>query len=149
MLNYTTTVPASRTISEVQSLLAKHGASSVATHYVDGAARGVTFTSATAHGDRTFTMPVDVDAVHVALVDQENRGLLKAGKRRGYYSDPAVAERVAWRVVKDWLEAQLALIGAQLATLDQVMLPYLHVDGGTTLYAAYKEHELQAIGSGS
>lgn len=54
---------------------------------------------------------------------------------------PEQAERVAWRVAREWLLAQLAIIEAQMATLDQVMLPYLQVDGQKTLYAAYRERE--------
>lgn len=55
------------------------------------------------------------------------------------------AANVAWRVVKDWLEANLALIAAQMATLDEVMLPYLHVDEGRTLWQAYRERESLAL----
>jgi hypothetical protein len=148
-LNYTTTIPASRTVAEMQTLLVKHGAASVATHYDEGRAAGLSFTLRTPHGDRTFTMPVDTAAVNRLLIKQERDGLLKRQKRKGYYSDPAHAERVAWRVAKDWLAAQLALIEAQMATLDQVMLPYLHVDGERTLYAVYRDRESVALPSGS
>ena len=53
--------------------------------------------------------------------------------------------RVAWRVAKDWLEACLALIAAQMTTIDTVMLPFLHVDGDKTLWEAYREREQAAI----
>ena len=60
---------------------------------------------------------------------------------------PEQAAKVAWRIAKDWLEAQSALIDAQLATLDEVMLPYL-IDGnsGKTLYAAWRstQKEIEA-----
>lgn len=143
-LNYTTSVPANRTIAEVQAMLAKHGAASVATHYAEGRASGVSFTLVTPHGSRAFTLPVDVDAVHRLLERQVQSRTIK--ERR--YADVAHAERVAWRVTKDWLAAQLALIEAQMATLDQVMLPYLHVDGDRTLYAVYRERELRALEGG-
>jgi hypothetical protein len=143
-LNYTTSIPASRTIAEVQAMLAKHGAASVATHYVGGRAGGISFTLVTPHGSRAFTLPVDIDAVHRLLARQVESRTIKERK----YAEPAHAERVAWRVAKDWLAAQLALIEAQMATLDQVMLPYLHVDGDRTLYAVYRERELQAIEGG-
>jgi hypothetical protein len=55
---------------------------------------------------------------------------------------------VAWRVVKDWLEANLALVAAQMATIDEVMLPYLHVDGDRTLWQAYREREQAALTAG-
>lgn len=59
----------------------------------------------------------------------------------------AQAERVAWRVIKDWIAAQLAIVETQMVELDQVMLPYLHVDGDRTLYESYRDQELRAIGA--
>jgi hypothetical protein len=59
----------------------------------------------------------------------------------GSYTSREHAAKVAWRVVNEWLEANLALIATQMATIDQVMLPYLHVDDDRTLWQAYQERE--------
>jgi hypothetical protein len=45
--------------------------------------------------------------------------------------------------MKDWLAAQLALIEAQRATMDQIMLPYLRTDRGITVYEAFRDHALE------
>lgn len=143
LLNYTTTVPASRTVSEVQALLAKHGAAAVAVHYDDsGEPEALTFVLRTPHGERTFLLPVDVAGVQAALRRMETAGRFRASRKAaGTYTSPAHAHRVAWRVVKDWLEATLALVQAGLARTDQVMLPYLQVAPGKALYQAYSERE--------
>lgn len=120
-LNYTTTVPVTKTITEMQTILGKAGASAVAVLYTDGQPDGMTFTLRTPDGERAFHLPVDVPAVHTLLTSQA-RGNRRVDAR------PEQAARVAWRIVKDWLEAQVALIQAHLATLDEVMLPYLVVD---------------------
>jgi hypothetical protein len=52
---------------------------------------------------------------------------------------------VAWRVLKDWLEAQLALIEAGVADMSQVMLPYMRGDDGLTVWQRYLEREQAAI----
>ena len=52
---------------------------------------------------------------------------------------PEQGQRVAWRIVKDWLEAQLAIIDPEMVTLDQVMLPYMRSADGSTFYDAYLE----------
>lgn len=70
-------------------------------------------------------------------------------KRAGSYTSREHATRVAWRVVKDWLEANLALIAAEMATIDEVMLPYLHVGDDKTLWQAYREREQAALMPGS
>lgn len=149
-LNYSTTVPVHRTVGEVQAMLAQHGADAVATRYADKQPVGVSFQLATPHGPRTFALPVDVDAVRRLLVAQHRSGSIKAHVSKAQITSPEHAARVAWRVVKDWLEAQLAIIEAQMATLDQVMLPYLVTSAdGQTLYEAYRERGQSAIEAGT
>lgn len=142
VLNYTTQIAAAKTIGEVQSLLAKHGANRIAVDYTDGQPSGLTFALTTPHGPRLFTLPVDVDAMHRLLVAEHEAGRLKGGRSNAVMRSREQAERVAWRVIKDWLAAQLALVQTEMAAMDQVMLPYLHADqSGRTLYAAYRDRE--------
>lgn len=145
-LNYSTSVGASRTVSEMQTMLVAHGANRIAIDYENAKPSGVSFFLTTPHGPRAFSLPVNVDAMHALLIKQDKAGLLKSGTK-ATRSSREQAERVAWRVMKDWLAAQLALVETEMAGLDQVMLPYLHVDGTKTLYAAYAERE-QALAIG-
>ncbi len=143
-LNYTTTVAASKTVAEIQTLLAKQGADAIATRYAEGRAVGVSFQLTTPHGQRHFVLPIDVNAMGELLKKQwRNRQISPR------YATPEQAERVAWRVVKDWLAAQLALVDASMATIDQVMLPYLQVDPEHTLYEAFREREAMALEAAS
>ena len=50
----------------------------------------------------------------------------------GYKKDGQPA-RVAWRILKDWVEAQMAIIEAEMASIEEVFLPYL-LRGDHTLY---------------
>ncbi|MDR6098913.1 hypothetical protein [Microbacterium sp. SORGH_AS_0454] len=45
------------------------------------------------------------------------------------------------RIAQDWLEAQSALVDAQLATLDEVMLPYMVGPSGETMYAVFRAQQ--------
>jgi len=140
VLNYTTKIPVDRTTGEVQRMLAQRGCSAVAMHYTeDGRADGLSFTLRTPHGERAFHMPVNLDGVLLLLQTPAVRS--RASKDRKKYDTPEHAEAVAWRIVRDWLEAQLALVDANMASLDQVMLPHLRVDPEHTLYEAYKARE--------
>jgi hypothetical protein len=148
-LNYTTTIPAAKTVAECQAMLAAAGAASVAVHYEDREPAGLSFQLNTPHGTRAFTLPVNIAGVHQVLVKASREGRLRSnGTRRSDAESRQHAARVAWRVIKDWLEANLALIDAEMASLDQVMLPYLHVDGDKTLWQAYREREQAAIEAG-
>jgi hypothetical protein len=147
-LNYTTTIPVARTVGECQAILAKAGAAAVAVEYDQGEPAGLSFRLDTPHGRRDFTLPVNIEGMHRVLVKAENAGQLLQRRAKGSQSSPEQATRVAWRVVKDWLEANLALIAAQMASIDEVMLPYLHVDGERTLWQAYRDREQAALTAG-
>lgn len=145
VLNYTTQIAATKTVGEMQTLLAQAGASRISVDYDDGAPSALSFMLVTPHGPRYFTLPVNVDAMHRLLEAEDKAGRIRSGAKATRSSRPQ-AERVAWRVMKDWLAAQLALVATEMVGLDQVMLPYLHVDDtGRTLYGAYKEREAVAM----
>src|SRR6266516_4278852 len=112
-LNYTTSIPVAQTVGECQAILAKAGAASVAVHYKDGVPVGLSFALRTPHGSRNFTLPVNVGGIHQVLIKAERDGKF-AGlrKARDQFVSHEHAGRVAWRVVKDWLEANLAIIAA-------------------------------------
>lgn len=142
LLNYTTTVDAVRTASEMQGILAKAGARQIMLEYgAGGRPLGVAFSIETPHGMRQYVLPVST--VKVAQVMKA----YGSGVPPRYQNDPQ-AERVAWRILKDWLEAQLALISTEMVSLDQVMLPYMSAGGGRTVYDLYLDQQL-ALPSGA
>jgi hypothetical protein len=131
LLNYTTAVPATRTVVEVQATLAGAGATHVMVKYGDTKFPvAIAFGLKTAAGVRSFVLPVDPDPVFKVLARQ------KVDRR---YQNLAQAQRVAWRIVKDWVEAQVALMSTGMVSMDEVMLPYM-VTGpeGQTLYQVYR-----------
>src|SRR6185295_14065113 len=98
LLNYTTTVAADKTAAEIVRILANAGAVQVLTDYSEGRPTGIAFALATMNGLRQYRLPVNAAAVEAVLRKQRvPRRYAKAGQ----------AERVAWRILKDWVEAQL------------------------------------------
>ena len=143
-LNYTTTIDAMKTAGECIMRLATHGASAIGSTYENGRPAGIQFAIQTVHGLRSYALPVNVTGTQRALerAYREHRVPRSATGREQ-------AERVAWRVLKDWLEAQLALIEAGVAEMPQVMLPYLLVGAdGETVYSRYLENEQLALTAG-
>lgn len=138
--DYTTTVPVSRTIGQVQALLVQAGARQIMSEYDEhGNPVGVAFAVMTPHGLRNFHLPVNAAAVEKVLREDH-----KVANR---LKTPEHAQRVAWRIIKDWLEAQLAIIATEMVTLDQVMLSYMQGKDGRTVYELYLDQQL-ALGSG-
>lgn len=136
ILNYTTTIDVAKTMGEIQSALARRGVTRISTLFdQDGIAAGIAFTMHTEYGPREFELPVRTSGVLAAMKSDQK---VPRGK-----CTPEQAARVAWRIAKDWLEAQSALIDAQLATLDEVMFPYM-VDGrGQTAFQVFRGAQLE------
>jgi len=131
ILNYTTTIDVEKTMGEINRALARRGVTRISTLYDEqGVAAGLAFTMKTDYGLRDFELPVRTEGVLAAM---KADAAIKPAQKTA-----AQAARVAWRIAKDWLEAQSALIDAQLATLDEVMLPYMVDGGGQTMYAVYR-----------
>lgn len=136
ILNYSTTILASKTAGEIASILAKHGAEQVTTLYADREPTGISFRIGTPYGPRNFELPANAEGVHETINRQWSRGELRGGPK---FRTRDHARDVAWRILKDWVEAQLAIIEAGMARLDEVMLPYLAIEPGRTLAKAYQD----------
>lgn len=140
LLNYSTSVPVDRTIMEITRDLVKAGATQVGSQY-DGHGRvtGLSFSITLGGQTYAYTLPVRAEAVHAVLTRQ---------RVEGRYSSRAHAEQVAWRITRDWVRSQLAIIQTEMVTLDQVMLPYMHTNDGATVYDNFKAGRSLPAGQG-
>lgn len=147
--NYTTTITTSETVGQVQQMLAGHGARRVMIDYADRLPCAVSFELATDAGPRVFVMPVNVEGMAAVLARFAAMPGSSKGVSKAVLTSREHATRVAWRVLRDWLDAQLALVAAQMADLSEVMLPYLVVSpGGPTLGQVFRDRGLAALESG-
>ena len=48
-----------------------------------------------------------------------------------------ISIKLSWRIIKNWVEAQMALVEADIAEVAEVFLPYAIKDG-TTLYKSIR-----------
>lgn len=138
LLNYSTQIAVSKTAGEIQNMLAKAGAKAIMGEYREGECVALNFAVDTSFGTRGFRLPIDPIPVEKILKQQYARGRLRSRQ----FTTPDQAARVAWRIVKDWTEAQLALIETEMVTLEQVMLPYMRADGDRTVYELMRDNQL-------
>ncbi|KKN34592.1 hypothetical protein LCGC14_0792320 [marine sediment metagenome] len=125
LLNYTTSVPAMRTIGQVQGKLAEHGAKAIMMNYEQGRVVSLAFQVDGPAGLLSIKLPTDLKAVLKVMV--------REGLQPRYLTEDH-AYRVAWRIVKDWLEAQMALLDTEMVKMEQIFLPYVMTKDGKTVY---------------
>ena len=133
--NYTTEVDVYKSLGEIQAALASHGARKIMVDYdAAGQPIGVMFAIETPIGPRGFCLPANVDGVRAVFDQQKVR------------AKPGQAERTAWRNIRDWIMAQMAIIEAGQVQLEVVFLPYLTDNRGKTLYQLYRGGQLALEG---
>ncbi|WP_307211817.1 hypothetical protein [Microbacterium testaceum] len=124
---------AAKTANEITAMLAKRGAARVTTDYdQQGNATGLSFELRTDVGTREFALPIRAEGVLATL---------KRDRAEKRYLTIQQAERVAWRLVRDWLRAQLALIDAGSVSLDEIFFPWMVAPSGGTMHALFVEQQ--------
>lgn len=135
LLNYTTKIEAAKTVAEIQKILALHGAKSILIDYGDdGLIEALAFRVLTPHGEIGIRLPIQPDAVLRVLTQQSRLGKVP----KSFVNQPQ-AVRVAWRIVKDWVEAQMAILETEMVKMEQIFLPYVITPNGQTLYEVFEE----------
>lgn len=140
LLNYTTKIAPQKTVMEIQSALAKAGASSIMADYdQDGNVVALSFRLKADNQDIAFKLPTAWQPVLDTLKRQNVPRTLQT---------PEQALRVAWRITKHWVDAQLAIIETRMVTTAQVFLPYAITKDGSTVYEYIANNSGLLLGAG-
>ncbi len=138
ILNYTTKIDADQTAGEIRIILRKHGAKKILEEYDEkDRLAALSFIINTPAGEKGIRLPANVKGVMAAL------------RKDNVLKDYDHAERVAWRIVKDWTEAQMAIIDAGMVSMEEVFFPYLLGEGNKTYFEQYREKQLMLVGGDS
>jgi len=140
ILNYTTKIDPHRTVGEIQASLAQIGATAVSVDYSAGNPAAIMFLLPVRGRFISFRMPANWRGVYSRLCN-----------------DPAVpkalqteqqARRVTWRILQDWILAQLALVEASIAEPAEIFLPYAVTTSGQTLFQVFDSGQLKLLEGG-
>lgn len=129
--DYSTKVDVFTTLGEIQGMLVKHGAKKVLQEFDDdGNVQSVSFMINTPMGMEAVRLPANVDAVQKTLAKQK----VKADREQ--------AQRVAWRIIKDWVAAQMAILESEMVSMDEIFLPYMLNPDGQTVHQLFVKKQL-------
>jgi len=129
ILNYTTSVAVEKTVGEIQGKLARAGAQAVLTEYgPDSIIANLSFRIDHNGTPVSFRLPAQLDPIYVILQNDPNVPRKLRTREQ--------AARVAWRIIKTWVEAQLAIIEAEQVEMVEVFLPFAQNPAtGETVFA--------------
>ena len=135
----TTEIPAERTAQEIHAVLVKAGARQIMSEYEGGKVVGLKWTMATPMGDRMFDMPARVEPLYQILWKRSDPWKVDKTKLR------AKAERVAWRQLLRWVQAQVAMIETGMVSSSEVFFPYMVAIEGKTIYSLFEARQLPLL----
>lgn len=143
-----TLIAPEKTAAEITAALVKAGARSIHTEYANGKPTGLSFSLDVDGKPLSFSLPVRVDPIFAILTKRRTpRGWLtekqKTAKR-------IQAERVAWRQLLRWIQAQLAFIETGMVRPHEVFFPYLlHPGTRQTVFEYFDGEGMKRLAAGS
>ena len=138
MFMETTRIAPERTVSEIQQILATHGASAVLLEYAIANVEAISFKYDVGGQQIPFRLPCRWRAIETVL--------RKSGKRPRYDDTfEKWARRVAWRQILRWVEAQMALVETSMVKVEEVFFPYIQTKTGQTVFELQEQRGFLAL----
>lgn len=151
ILNYTTKIAPEQTISEIQKMLSRHGVAAIMTEYDGPHVAAVSFKMVVEGRPMGFKLPCNWRAVLEIFNAKADSRTIHDPKRAARIKGEREAQaiRTAWRIIKDWIEAQLALVEVNMVSVPQVFLPYAMTSDGQTLAEKVLNDPSRMLGPGA
>lgn len=138
-----TQISTERTAGEITSVLIRAGANQIATDYENGKIRGLRWTMRISGQDCMFAMPARVEPVFVIINGRRKASWDRVNKKA---ADQEQAERVAWRQLLRWVQAQVAMIDCGMTQPMEVFFSYhINDSSGRTVFEHFFEQKFKAI----
>ncbi len=141
-----TEIPTDRTAAEISSCLVQAGATTIHTRYKDGKISGLDWTMRVGMNEVRFAMPARVDPVYQMLASRRQGWSKNYGDK--YFGSElreklrSQADRVAWRQLLRWVQAQLAIIEVGMVKSAEVFMPYMQQADGRTFFEYFEAKQL-------
>ena len=141
--NYTSSVPASTSITWIEKKLASKGATQILKEYgPDARVSCIKFSLRVDGQDVLFNLPAQIENCERVL----RANLSQRAKADTIKKVPAQAERTAWKILADWVDAQMARIELAQVEVMEVFLPYVFdAQHNRTFFQLLKEKNFKML----
>lgn len=133
------------TFNKIQKILADHGANKIMFEYENGKASSISFEISINNRAISFRLPALIENVaQIMFPPKDKFGNLKI--RTDIQNEQAF--KTGWANIRDWVDAQMALIDTKQVQLFQVFLPYAVTDTGETMFEKVIQNPQFLLGDG-
>jgi hypothetical protein len=145
--NYTSEVPAERSIMDIEKILVGMGAGHISKEYKNGEITAISFSVIVKCADRDCVIPF--------MLPAKTESIKKYFLRKNHNPTPAQdrnadkqSRRTAWKNIKEWVELQATMIKLEQVEFMEVFLPYIYfLDDGKTLFERMKSNNFKQLSS--
>lgn len=118
--NYTSEVPAEKSLLELENILIKMGATAISKEYDKGKVTCIQFAIKKDGMSIPFKLPARTDAIQKLFLQR-----LHSPTQRQKENAIKQAERTAWRNLKEWVQLQHTMVILEQVELLEVFMPYM------------------------
>lgn len=144
MKNYTTEVSADRSIQEIERILIDHEATDIWKEYAGKQVVALNFGIKTEFGKLPIRLTANVEGVRQVLINEQRSGKIKISKQK--VAGEEHPRNVAWRVIRDWVDSQMARVDAEKVNIERIFLADVYdMHNKRTLYDALREGRFKGL----
>jgi hypothetical protein len=141
--NYTSS--GNNTFEKIQKILTENGASKIMFDYKNGLLDAITFGLEIDGKNHAFKLPALIENVTEILYGGEDR---YGREKKITELQREQAYKTGWANIRDWIDAQMALVKTKQAKIQQVFLPYIIMKDGRTLSEHVEANPNLLLGEG-
>ncbi len=144
MKNYTTEICAERSIREIENILIDHEATDIWKEYEGKLVLALNFAIKTEFGKLPIRLKANVEGVRQVLINEQRSGKIKISRVKAASLEQA--RNVAWRVLRDWVDSQMARVDAEKVTIERIFFADVYdMTRKRTLYEALRETRFKGL----
>lgn len=141
--NYTSEVPADRSILELENTLIKMGATAISKEYENGKITCINFAIINDKNKIPFKLPARIGAIRKLFLSK-----LNSPTQRQKENAEKQAERTAWKNLKEWVQLQHTMIILEQIEFMEAFMPYaMSLSSGKSLFETMKENGFKQLTS--
>ncbi|MCP4259131.1 MAG: hypothetical protein GY774_16725 [Planctomycetes bacterium] len=140
--NYTSSIPASRSVQYIENKLVVHGAKQIMKEYDDDKRlAAICFIIMVEGKELPFKLPArteQCEAILLSRIKRPTEGTHKRVKEQ--------AERTAWKLLRDWTDVQMSLVELGQVDILEVFLSFAYdVVEGKTYFEKLKDRKFKGL----